>query len=111
VGGNGPQQQKTRDSNLRRSRVSEVLADSQCRSRDSTSYYKPIYNVLEERFELLFVNAQHLKAVPGCETDVEDAEWIADLLRHGLLNPSFVPDREQRKLRELVSYRTSPVAR
>jgi transposase len=71
------------------------------------SYWKPIFNVLEEQFELLLVNAQHLKAVPGRKTDVKDAEWIADLLRHGLVKPSFVPDREQRELRELVRYRTS----
>jgi transposase len=73
----------------------------------TASYWKPIYNVLEERFELLLVNAQHLKAVPGRKTDVKDAEWIADLLRHGLVRPSFVPGREQRELRELVRYRTS----
>jgi transposase len=73
------------------------------------SYWKPIFNVLEESFELLLVNAQHLKAVPGRKTDVKDAEWIADLLRHGLLKPSFIPDREQRELRELVRYRTSVV--
>lgn len=73
------------------------------------SYWKPIFNVLEEQFELLLVNAQHLKAVPGRKTDVKDAEWIADLLRHGLLKPSFIPDREQRELRELVRYRTSLV--
>jgi transposase len=71
------------------------------------SFWKPVFNVLEERFELLLVNAQHLKAVPGRKTDVKDAEWIADLLRHGLVKPSFVPDREQRELRELVRYRTS----
>jgi transposase len=75
----------------------------------TASYWKPVYNVLEERFELLLVNAQHLKAVPGRKTDVKDAEWIADLLRHGLLKPSFVPDRDQRELRELVRYRTSLV--
>jgi transposase len=75
----------------------------------TASYWKPIFNVLEERFELLLVNAQHLKAVPGRKTDVKDAEWIADLLRHGLLKPSFVPEREQRELRELVRYRTSLV--
>jgi transposase len=63
--------------------------------------------VLQERFELLLVNAQHLKAVPGRKTDVKDAEWIADLLRHGLLTPSFVPDRDQRELREHVRYRRS----
>jgi transposase len=73
------------------------------------SYWKPIFNVLEERFELLLVNAQHLKTVPGRKTDVKDAEWIADLLRHGLVKPSYVPDREQRELRELVRYRTSLV--
>ena len=73
------------------------------------AYWKPIWNLLEGRFELLLVNAQHIKAVPGRKTDVKDAEWIADLLRHGLLKPSFVPDRPQRELRELVRYRTSLV--
>ncbi len=48
----------------------------------------------EESFELLLVNAQHLKAAPGRKTDVKDAEWIADLLRHGLLTASFIPDQE-----------------
>src|SRR5256885_1245444 len=54
-------------------------------------FWKPIYNLLEGHFELLLVNAQHLKAVPGRKTDVRDAEWIADLLQHGLVRPSFVP--------------------
>ncbi|MCL4533746.1 MAG: IS110 family transposase [Bacteroidetes bacterium] len=72
-------------------------------------YWKPIYNLLEERFELLLVNAQHIKAVPGRKTDVKDAEWIADLLRHGLLRASLVPDKTQRELRELTRYRTSLV--
>jgi transposase len=63
--------------------------------------------MLEDRFELVLVNARHLQAVPGRKTDVKDAEWIADLLRHGLLRPSFVPDRPQRELRELTRYRTS----
>jgi transposase len=70
------------------------------------SFWKPVYNVLEGRFEILVVNAQHLKAVPGRKTDVRDAEWIADLLRHGLLRPSFIPDRPARELRELTRYRT-----
>ena len=70
-------------------------------------YWKPIWNLLEDRFELLLVNAQHLKAVPGRKTDVKDSEWIADLLRHGLLKASFVPDRPQRELRELTRYRTA----
>jgi transposase len=55
---------------------------------------------------VLVVNAQHLKAVPGRKTDVKDAAWIADLLQHGLLRPSFVPPAPQRELRELTRYRT-----
>jgi transposase len=70
-------------------------------------YWKPIWNLLEDRFELLLVNAQHLKAVPGRKTDVKDSAWLADLLRHGLLRASFVPDRPQRELRELTRYRTA----
>jgi transposase len=70
-------------------------------------YWKPIYNIMEGLFELLLVNAQSIKAVPGRKTDIKDAEWIADLLRHGLLKGSFVPDRERRELRELTRYRTS----
>ncbi len=72
-------------------------------------YWKPIYNLLEGQFELLLVNAAHIKAVPGRKTDVRDCEWIADLLRHGLLTNSFVPDRPQRELRELTRYRTQLV--
>lgn len=73
-------------------------------------YWKPIYNLLEgSGITVLLVNAQHVKAVPGRKTDVKDAEWIADLLRHGLLRGSFVPDRPQRELRELVRYRKSLV--
>jgi transposase len=69
-------------------------------------FWKPIYNLLEGSFELLLANAAHIKAVPGRKTDVRDCEWIADLLRHGLLAGSFVPDRPQRELRELTRYRT-----
>src|SRR4029077_650815 len=72
-------------------------------------YWKPIWNLLENRFELLLANAQHIKTVPGRKTDVKDSEWIADLLRHGLLKASFVPDRFQRELRELTRYRTEIV--
>ncbi|MGH7869729.1 MAG: IS110 family transposase, partial [Candidatus Dormibacteraceae bacterium] len=69
-------------------------------------YWKPIYNVLESTdLELLVVNAHHIKAVPGRKTDVKDAEWIADLLKHGLVRASFIPGRPQRELRELVRYR------
>jgi transposase len=72
-------------------------------------YWKPIFNLLEDRFALVLANAQHIKAVPGRKTDVKDSEWIADLLRHGLIKGSFVPDRAQRELRELTRYRTSLV--
>jgi transposase len=72
-------------------------------------YWKPIWNLLDGMFELLLVNAQHVKMVPGRKTDVGDAEWLADLLRHGLLRGSFVPDRGERELRELTRYRASLV--
>ncbi len=68
-------------------------------------YWKPIFNLLEDSFTVLVVNAQHIKAVPGRKTDVKDAQWIADLLRHGLVRGSFIPDRPQRELRELVRER------
>jgi transposase len=68
-------------------------------------YWKPLYNLLEGHFEILVVNAQHIKAVPGRKTDVKDAEWIADLLRHGLLKASFIPSGPQRELRDLTRYR------
>ncbi len=72
-------------------------------------YWRPIYNLLEGDFEILVVNAHHIKTVPGRKTDVKDAEWIADLLAHGLLSASFVPSAPQRELRELTRYRTSLV--
>ena len=72
-------------------------------------FWKPIYNLLEGCFELLVVNAQHIKAVPGRKTDVRDAEWIADLLQHGLLKGSFIPPVWQRELRELTRHRTNLV--
>ena len=72
-------------------------------------YWRPIYNILEGHFELLVVNAQHIKAVPGRKTDVRDAEWIADLLQHGLLKGSYIPSAPQRDLRELTRYRVSLV--
>jgi len=71
--------------------------------------WKPLWNLLEESFILLLVNARHVKAVPGRKTDVRDCEWLAELLRHGLLTGSFVPDRPQRDLRELTRYRASLV--
>jgi len=72
-------------------------------------YWKPLYNVLDGQVELLVVNAQHSTQVPGRKTDVQDAVWIAGLLRHGLLRPSLIPDRAQRELRELTRYRTTLV--
>lgn len=69
-------------------------------------YRKPVFNLLEGHdLELLVVDARHIKAVPERKTDVKNAEWLADLLRHGLLRASFVSDRGQRELRELVRYR------
>jgi transposase len=73
-------------------------------------YWKPIWNLLEGQFEVLLVNAQHIKAVPGRKTDIKDAEWIADLLQHGLLRPSFIPPAPQRHLRELTRYRSTLLA-
>jgi transposase len=72
-------------------------------------YWRPVYNLLEGQFELLVVNAQHMKAVPGRKTDVKDAAWIAELLRHGLLRGSFIPSKPQRQLRELTRYRSTLV--
>ncbi len=57
----------------------------------------------------IVVNPAHMKAVPGRKTDVKDAEWIAELLQHGLLQPSYIPSKDQRELRELVQYRKSLV--
>jgi transposase len=68
-------------------------------------YWKPIYAILEGAFEIVVANAQHVKKVPGRKTDVKDAEWIADLLCHGLLRSSFVPPKPIRELRDLTRYR------
>jgi transposase len=70
-------------------------------------YWKPVWNILEGQFEVLLVNAQHIKAVPGRKSDQKDCEWIADLLQHGLLHGSFVPPKERRELRDLTRYRVS----
>lgn len=87
---------------VKNNRCSHVAMES------TGDYWKPIYNLLElEDLEPVLVNAQHIKAVPGRKTDVKDAEWIARLLRHGLIQGSFVPAREQRELREIVRYRRS----
>jgi transposase len=92
--------------------LADWLAAADCThvAMESTGvYWKPIWNLLEDQFELFLVNARHVKAVPGRKTDAKDCEWLADLLRHGLLRGSFVPDRDQRELRELTRYRTSLV--
>jgi transposase len=73
------------------------------------AYWKPIYNILESNFEVILVNARHIKHVPGRKTDVKDAEWIAQLLQHGLLKASYIPETPQRALRDLVRYRTKLV--
>jgi transposase len=68
-------------------------------------YWKPVYAILEGALEIVVANAQHVKKVPGRKTDVKDAEWIANLLCHGLLRPSFVPPKPIRELRDLMRYR------
>lgn len=92
-------------------RLCQWLNDNECEmvAMESTaSYWKPLYNLLElNGLEAMVVNASHMKALPGRKTDMKDAEWICDLLRHGLLKASFIPDRDQRELREVVRYRKS----
>src|SRR6266404_6857181 len=86
---------------LRASGVTHVALES------TGVYWKPVWNLLEGQFEVLLVNAQHIKAVPGRKTDQKDSEWIADLLQHGLLRASFVPPTPTRELRGLTRYRAS----
>src|SRR5262245_11135119 len=87
----------------------ETCGVSQVALESTGVYWQPVWNLLEDRFTLVLVNARHVKQVPGRKTDVKDAEWLADLLRHGLLHASFVPERPQRELRELLRYRTALV--
>ena len=93
--------------------LADWLAKGGCQmvAMESTaSYWKPLYNILESSgLNAMVVNARHMKAVPGRKTDVKDSEWIADLVQHGLLQASYIPDRDQRELRELISYRRSLV--
>jgi transposase len=72
-------------------------------------YWRPVYNLLEDGRTLLLVNPQHMRAVPGRKTDVRDSEWLAELLRHGLLQASFIPPAPIRALRELTRYRKTLV--
>lgn len=79
-------------------------------SMESTGdYWKPVFNVLEDTFEVWLVNAQHVKHVSGRKTDVKDSEWLAELMLHGLLKPSFIPPKPQRALREMTRYRSTLV--
>ena len=82
--------------------LSDWLLEAGCThvAMESTGeYWKPVFNILEVHFTVLLVNAQHIKAVPGRKTDVKDAQWIAELLQHGLLRASFIPPVVQRELR------------
>jgi len=72
-------------------------------------FWRPVFNVLEEGRQVILVNAQHMKAVPGRKTDVKDSQWLADLLRHGLLKASFIPPKPVRELRDLMRYRKTLV--
>lgn len=69
------------------------------------SYWRPVFNLIEKGRTIILVNAQHMKAVPGRKTDVKQSEWLADLLRHGLLQASFIPPAPIRELRNLTRYR------
>ena len=88
---------------LRAAGVSHVALES------TGVYWKPVFNILESEFGVILVNAKHIKYVPGRKTDVKDAQWIAELLKHGLLKASFIPEAPQRALRDLVRYRTQLV--
>jgi transposase len=112
---NGPLQRETRSFGtttpellelsdwLSEAQVSHVAMES------SGVYWKPIFNLLEASFEVWLLNAQHVKNLPGRKTDLKDAEWIAQLMRHGLVRRSFIPPLAQRDLRELVRERTNLV--
>ncbi len=90
--------------------LSDWLAAGDCThvGLESTGeFWKPVFNLLEGTCEVWLLNAQRVRAIPGRKTDVRDAEWIAELLRHGLVQPSFIPPRHQRELRELTRQRTN----
>jgi transposase len=113
--GNGQKEQETRTYGTTTEELQEMLVWLQewgCThvAMESTGvYWKPVYNILEDHVEVLLVNARHVKNVPGRKTDVSDAGWLAELLRHGLLRGSFVPPREQRNLRDLTRQRSKLV--
>lgn len=88
---------------LRAGRVTTVAMES------TGVYWKPVFNILESEYEVLVVNARHIKYVPGRKSDVSDAQWIAELLQHGLVKGSYIPEAPQRDLRDLLRYRISLV--
>lgn len=91
-------------------KLSDWLLARECThvAMESTGeYWKPVFNILEASFEVMLVNAQHIKAVPGRKTDVKDSQWIGELLQHGLVRPSFIPPIAQRDLRDLTRHRTN----
>lgn len=92
-------------------KIAKWLKESKCEmiAMESTgSFWKPLWNVFEdEDLNQMLCNAKDMKNVPGKKTDIKDSEWICDLLQHGLLKASYIPDREQRELRELIKYRKS----
>jgi transposase len=92
--------------------LSDWLVSERCThvAIESTGvYWRPVFNILEGTLEVILVNARHVKGLPGRKTDVKDCEWLADLLRHGLLKASFIPPAHIRELRELVRYHQSVV--
>jgi len=107
---------EVREFGARTHEIREIVAwlksnGCQMAAMESTgSYWKPLYNIFEqEGFPAMVCNAYHIKNVPGRKTDVNDAQWIAKCLSQGLLNPSFVPDREQRELRDMTRFRKSQI--
>ena len=92
--------------------LADWLVSEQCThvAIESTGvYWRPVFNILEGLMEVMLVKARHVKAVPGRKSDVRDCQWLADLLRHGLLKPSFIPPPDLRELRELTRYRQTLV--
>lgn len=83
------------------------LEITQVAMESTGEYWKPVYNLLESSFEVMVVNSQHFKQVPGRKTDVKDAEWLAELLSYGLVKGSFIPPLPQRDLRDLTRQRTT----
>ena len=96
----------TMTENWRRWRLVGELGVTHVAMESTGVYWKPVFNLLDGRFAILVVNAEHVKALAGRKTDVQDAEWMADLLRHGLLKGSFIPSEVLRELRDLTRYRT-----